>query len=363
MSVQNILSTTYDSFTNILAVTRFGIFNTLASEAGTFLIFLMTVTLAIYLFQMVKHGVVDVHGLLYFVFRGALIYGLVTGGVLWADVALPFLDNLPENIGLFVYNSTRVSFDPNAAPPNFVQILGVYIDSITDIGNKLSSRIDGDFLSFDEMTGGIAYYSMIFVSFIMVGIAFALLLVTEVFLFIFLALAPLFLVWSFLGATKNIFESYLGGIIKVMMVQIFVFAILGFFVAASDQVLDNANFQADGLPTSGVENEFLLSRMWELTFLSIIGTVTMLAVPFMATAISGGAASFGGTTTEIFKNALNSGGRGARSAAGSIAARGATAAINKIRGGGAGGAVGSAGAARASVKERAANLVRQTGRS
>ncbi len=362
MSAHNLLSTTYDSFTNILAVTRFGIFNTLASEAGTFLIFLMTVTLAMYLFQMVKHGVVDVHGLLYFGFRGALIYGLVTGGVLWADVALPFLDNLPENIGLFIYNSTRASIDPNAAAPNFVQILGIYIDSITNIGNKLSGRIDGDIFSFDEFTGAIAYFIMLVFAFLMVGVAFALLLVTEVFLFIFLALAPLFLVWSFLGATKNIFESYLGGIIKVMMVQIFVFALLGFFVAASDQVLENANFQADGLPTSGVENNFLLSRMWELTFLSIIGLVTMLAVPFMATAISGGAASFGATTTEIFKNALNSGGRGARRAAGSTA-RGTAALINKIRGGGAGGAVGSAGAARSSAKERAANLVRQTGRS
>ena len=328
----------------------------LATEVGPFLALLIAVTLAFYVLKMAVTRVFDTMGFVYFVARSSLIYSVVTGGLVWSSYVYPFLVKFGENIGIIIVTRFAGS-DAYDTTTGFAKILEKYYDQVVKVTNTLKSEvISGAALSRPELEAVMSGFLVILVTMLVVGIAFALLTLAKMFLALFLALAPLFLVWAYLGATKSIFDGYIQGLVRLIIIQILVFAILGLFTAVSGDVLAKASLAANASKTA--TDAFLLSSLWHLVLVAIIGLIMLLAVPSISGGLAGGAISVGATTTSFASGSLaNAAGglaKGAANRGKGLTKKAANVAANAVRNAG----QSNAGQA-SSARERARKIVAQ----
>jgi type IV secretory pathway VirB6-like protein len=324
----------------------------LAGQVAPFLALLIAVTLAFFVLKMAVTNVFDTMGFVYFVTRSALIYSVVTGGLVWSSYVYPFLAKFGENIGILIVTrfAGAGAYDETTG---FATILEKYYDQVVKVTNTLKGEvISGAALSGPELEAVISGFFVILVTMLVVGVAFALLTLAKMFLALFLALAPLFLVWAYLGATKSIVDGYIQGLVRLIIVQILVFAILGLFTAVSGDVLAKAKLSADA--ASAADKAFLLSSLWHLVLVSVIGAIMLFAVPSISGGLAGGAISVGATTAAFTSgavlNAAKLGGSKSAAAAGKGAAKTASYVASRVQD-----KVGKA----ASARERAQKIVRQ----
>jgi len=276
----------------------------LAKEVGPFLALLIAVTFSFYILKMATTRVFDTIGFVYFVVRSAMIYSLATAGLLWTSYAYPFISGFGESIGGVIVKR----FGGNAAyneTDGFSNVLSDYFTSVVSVTTEVKSYvINGLALSGPELEAIILSFLVIGIAILVVGIAFAILTTAKMFLMLFLGIAPLFLVWSFLGATKSLTNGYIQGLARLIIIQILVFATLGLFVSTSNDIMVQAKLSADASGHSKPDEAFLLTQMWQMLFISAIGAFMLLAVPTMATGLAGGAISVGQTTVAFTTGTL-----------------------------------------------------------
>ena len=269
----------------------------LASQVAPFLALLIAVTLAFFVLKMAVTNVFDMMGFVYFVTRSALIYSVVTGGLVWSGYVYPFLARFGENIGILIvsrFAGTNVYDDTTG----FAEVLEDYYKQVVKVTNTLKSEvISGAALSGPELEAVVSGFFVILVTMLVIGVAFALLTLAKMFLALFLALAPLFLVWAYLGATKSLVDGYIQGLVRLIIIQIMVFAVLGLFTTVSTDVLAQAQLSA-GVASSADES-FVLSSLWHLVLVSLIGLIMLFAVPSISGGLAGGAISLGATTASF----------------------------------------------------------------
>ena len=349
--MESIFSTFTSSLDDALQAVAANMTFQLGGQVGPFLALVIALTLAFYLLKMAVGRVFDIVGLIYFVWRSAVIFSLATGGLVWTGYAYPFLSQFGERVGLLVFS--RFSDASWTKEAGFNTLLADYYGNVIEASEQLRGQIDpGTVLSFAEFIGGVAGIVTIFFAMVMIAVAFAILSITKIMLFLFLALSPLFIMWAYLGATKSIFEGWMQGLVRLIIVQVLVFAALGLFISVSENLLDSAAVAIEGLSSAIEQDRFLLSQMWQLTFISVLGTIMLFAIPTVSTAMAGGAVSVGASTVAFASGTMIANAQRAAMRGTHGAHVGAKALVS---GGGAGGAVGQAGSARASAAAAASH--------
>ena len=280
------------------------VFEALSDEAVPFLTLLIAVTLAFYVFRMATRGSLDLVGMVYFVARSALVYMVVAGGVLWADVLYPFIIGFGENVGLTVY---RAFGGPLLLPEEgFGSILDAYWTGVTDASRRLFDQIEGSTLGVSgaEVVGALVGVMTNLFGIVMLVLAFAILTIAKMLLIVFLAVAPLFLVFGYVGATKTVFEGWVSGVTRVLITIVLVYTVLGLFTAASEVLLAEANAAAEAAEGEADANRFILTQMWQLCFISLMGIAMLFMVPGTAIGMAGGAISIGASTAAFATGAM-----------------------------------------------------------
>jgi len=356
--MESIFSTFTESLDDALQAVAANMTFQLGGQVGPFLALVIALTLAFYLLKMAVGRVFDIVGLVYFVWRSAAVFSMATGGLVWTGYAYPFLSQFGERIGLLVFS--RFSSASWNRTDGFNALLADYYGNVIEASEQLRSQIDpGTVLSFAEFIGGVAGIVTVFFAMVMIAVAFAILSVTKIMLFLFLALSPLFIMWAYLGATKSIFEGWMQGLVRLIIIQVLVFAALGLFVSVSENLLDSSAIEIESLASAAERDRFLLSQMWQLTFISVLGTFMLFAVPTVSAAMAGGAISVGASTVAFASGTMIA---NARNAALGSARGGLIGAQALFTGGGAGGAVGQAGSARAAAAAAGRDTARERAR-
>lgn len=287
-----------EKFDELLASTTTDVYDALASSAGAFLALLIAVALAYYFIMAACRRSIEIDGILYFIFRSMVIYGLVTGGVIWSAHALPFLNDFGQNVGATVYNGM---VDPDITDASgFATLLSNFVTQIVNSSMTANAQLasGGWMPTGDEFLGAILTGISILISVLMIAIAFCLLIATKTVLALALAIAPLFLVWMYFSSTATITQGWIKGLVTIFILQILVFAILGLILSAATKLGEDADVVLAALPTeSDQANTFILGQMLQLMLTAMIGSVLLFISPFLGTMMAGGTVMFGTSIT------------------------------------------------------------------
>jgi type IV secretion system protein VirB6 len=120
---------------------------------------------------------------------------------------------------------------------------------------------------------------------VLIGFAIFLIVLSKMFMWLLLALAPLFIILLLFGVTSRFFAGWLGALSQYFLVQVLVYAFLAFYVSLIQQSIDTLN---------GVANT--KSATWAtigpVVLLAIIGILLLSQINNMAAAIAGGVPIF-----------------------------------------------------------------------
>lgn len=287
-----------EQFDKLLAKTTTDVYDALANSAGAFLALLIAVALAYYFIMSACRRSIEIDGILYFVFRSMIIYGVVTGGVIWSSYALPFLNDFGQNVGATVYNGMVADKITDAS--GFAILLSKFVTQI--IGSSMSANAQlasgGWMPTGDEFLGAMLTGISILISVFMIAVAFCLLMATKTVLALALAVAPIFLVWMYFSSTATITQGWIKGLVTIFILQILVFAILGLILSAATELGKEAADTLAALPTeSDQKNTFILGNMLQLMLTAMIGSILLLISPFLGTMMAGGTVMFGTSIT------------------------------------------------------------------
>jgi type IV secretion system protein VirB6 len=116
---------------------------------------------------------------------------------------------------------------------------------------------------------------------ILIGFAIFLIVLSKMFMWLLLALAPLFIILLLFGVTSRFFSGWMSSLAQYFLVQVLVYAFLAFYVSLIQQSIDTLN---------GVANS--KSATWAtigpVVLLAIIGILLLSQINNMAAAIAGG---------------------------------------------------------------------------
>lgn len=116
---------------------------------------------------------------------------------------------------------------------------------------------------------------------VLIGFAIFLIVLSKMFMWLLLALAPVFILLLLFRVTSRFFSGWLGAIAQYFVVQVLVYAFLAFYVSLIQQSIDALN---------GVANT--KSATWAtigpVVLLAIIGILLLSQINNMAAAIAGG---------------------------------------------------------------------------
>lgn len=116
---------------------------------------------------------------------------------------------------------------------------------------------------------------------ILIGFAIFLIVLSKMFMWLLLALAPLFIILLLFGVTSRFFGGWMSALAQYFLVQVLVYAFLAFYVSLIQQSIDTLN---------GVANA--KSATWAtigpVVLLAIIGILLLSQINNMAAGIAGG---------------------------------------------------------------------------
>jgi type IV secretion system protein VirB6 len=116
---------------------------------------------------------------------------------------------------------------------------------------------------------------------ILIGFAIFLIILSKMFMWLLLALAPLFIILLLFGVTSRFFSGWLGAIAQYFMVQVLVYAFLAFYVSLIQQSIDALNGVAGAKSATW-------ATIGPVVLLAIIGVLLLAQINNVAAAIAGG---------------------------------------------------------------------------
>jgi len=214
-------------------------------------------------------------------FRAVLIYTLATK---WGDfqtLAYNALNDGPAAIGNVLLSAvTSANNTGTSANLNSVNGVQTALQNMWDTTNSATEA----FLQNAGITNWGPYiFAAVFyvVMAILIGFAIFLIVLSKMFMWLLLALAPLFIILLLSGVTSRFFSGWMSALVQYFLVQVLVYAFLAFYVSLIQQTIDTLN---------GVANS--KSATWAtigpVVLLAIIGILLLSQINNMAAAIAGG---------------------------------------------------------------------------
>jgi type IV secretion system protein VirB6 len=116
---------------------------------------------------------------------------------------------------------------------------------------------------------------------VLIGFAIFLIVLSKLFMWLLLALAPVFIILLLFGITSRFFSGWLSALVQYFFVQVLVYAFLAFYVSLIEQTIDALN---------GVANS--KSATWAtigpVVLLAVVGILLLSQINNVAAAIAGG---------------------------------------------------------------------------
>ena len=218
-------------------------------------------------------------------FRAVMIYVLATQ---WGDfqtLVYTALNDGPSAIGNALLSAVT-SANSTGTSANLTSVNGVQtaLQNMWDTTNTATEA----FLQNAGITNWGPYiFAAVFyvVMAILIGFAIFLIVLSKMFMWLLLALAPLFIILLLFGVTSRFFSGWMSSLAQYFLVQVLVYAFLAFYVSLIQQSIDTLN---------GVANS--KSATWAtigpVVLLAIIGILLLSQINNMAAAIAGGVPIF-----------------------------------------------------------------------
>lgn len=217
----------------------------------------------------------------YRLFRAFLIYALATS---WSDfqtLAYNALNTGPSAIGNALLSAVTTANNTGTSA-NLTSVNGVQ-NALQNVWNTTNSATEA-FLQNAGITnwGPYIFAAVFYVAMaILIGFAIFLIVLSKMFMWLLLALAPVFIILLLFGATGRFFSGWLGAVAQYFIVQVLVYAFLAFYVSLIQQSIDALN---------GVANA--KSATWAtigpVVLLAIIGILLLSQINNVAAAIASG---------------------------------------------------------------------------
>ena len=269
---QNYVSTAYQALSN--ALTSGGV-----TSVGGLLLTLYVIVWGIGIWQGTATGGPADHA--FRLFRAFLIYALATSWNDFQTLAYNGLNQGPSAIGNALLSAVT-SANSTGSSVNLTSVNGVQsaLQNMWDTTNNATQA----FLQNAGLTNWGPYiFAAVFyvVMALLIGFAIFLIILSKLFMWLLLALAPVFIILLLFGATSRFFSGWLGALVQYFLVQVLVYAFLAFYVSLIQQSIDALN---------GVANSVTVSwaTIGPVVLLAIIGVLLLSQLNNVAAAIAGG---------------------------------------------------------------------------
>lgn len=214
-------------------------------------------------------------------FRAFVIYTLATS---WGDfqtLVYNALNNGPSAIGNALL-SVVTTANNTGTSANLTSVNGVQ-NALQNMWDTTNSATEAFLQNAGITNWGPYIFAAVFyvVMALLIGFAIFLIVLSKMFMWLLLALAPVFIILLLFGVTSRFFSGWLGSIAQYFVVQVLVYAFLAFYVSLIQQSIDTLN---------GVANS--KSATWAtigpVVLLAIIGILLLSQINNVAAAIAGG---------------------------------------------------------------------------
>jgi type IV secretion system protein VirB6 len=214
-------------------------------------------------------------------FRAFLIYAMATG---WSDfqaLAYRLLNDGPSAIGNALLSAVT-SANNTGMSVNLTSVNGVQT-ALQNMWDTTNSATEAFLQNAGITNWGPYIFAAVFyvVMAVLIGFALFLIVLSKLFMWLLLALAPVFILLLLFGVTSRFFSGWTTALVQYFLVQVLVYAFLAFYVSLIQQSIDTLN---------GVANS--KSATWAtigpVVLLAIIGILLLAQINNVAGAIAGG---------------------------------------------------------------------------
>jgi type IV secretion system protein VirB6 len=212
-------------------------------------------------------------------FRAFLIYTLATS---WSDfqtLAYNAMNTGPSAIGNALLNAASAA---NAGGGSANSVSGVQ-SALQNMWDTTNSATEAFLQNAGITNWGPYIFAAVFyvVMALLIGFAIFLIVLSKLFMWLLLALAPLFIILLLFGVTTRFFGGWMSALVQYFIVQVLVYAFLAFYVSLIQQSIS---------ALSGVASS--KSATWTtigpVVLLAIIGVLLLSQINNVAAAIAGG---------------------------------------------------------------------------
>jgi len=116
---------------------------------------------------------------------------------------------------------------------------------------------------------------------ILIGFGLFLIILSKVFMWLLLGLAPVFIVLLLFGVTSRFFSGWLATLAQYFIVQVMVYAFIAFYVGLTQQFFDRLNIANNGFTTT-------FADIAPIILVAIIGILLLHQLNAVAASIAGG---------------------------------------------------------------------------
>lgn len=269
---QNYVSTAYQALSS--ALTSGG-----ATGVGGLLLTLYVIVWGIGIWQGTVSGGPADHA--FRLFRAFLIYALATGWNDFQTFAYNGMNQGPSAIGNALLSAVT-SASSTGTSANLTSVDGVQ-SALQNMWDTTNSATEAFLQNAGITNWGPYIFAAVFyvVMALLIGFALFLIILSKLFMWLLLALAPVFIILLLFGVTSRYFSGWLGALVQYFLVQVLVYAFLAFYVSLVQQSIDALNGVASSKSVSW-------GTIGPVVLLAIIGTLLLAQINNVAAAIAGG---------------------------------------------------------------------------
>ncbi|MBC9877586.1 conjugal transfer protein TrbL [Bradyrhizobium sp. INPA01-394B] len=218
-------------------------------------------------------------------FRAMMIYVLATRWGEFQTFVYTILNDGPSAIGNALLSAVT-SANNTGTSANLTSVNAVQ-SALQNMWDTTNSATEAFLQNAGITNWGPYIFAAVFyvVMAILIGFAIFLIVLSKMFMWLLLALAPLFIILLLFGVTSRFFSGWMSSLAQYFLVQVLVYAFLAFYVSLIQQSIDTLN---------GVANS--KSATWAtigpVVLLAIIGILLLSQINNIAAAIAGGVPIF-----------------------------------------------------------------------
>lgn len=214
-------------------------------------------------------------------FRAFLIYALATEWGSFQSLVYTAMNDGPAAIGNSLLNTVgsmnNTGLSINLTSVNAVQTA---LQNLWDTtGNAVAAFVKNAGIT---NPGPYVIAAILLIAMaILIGFGLFLIILSKVFMWLLLGLAPIFIVLLLFGVTSRFFSGWFATLVQYFIVQVMVYAFIAFYVGLTHQFFDRLNTANNGFTTT-------FADIAPIILVAIIGVLLLHQLNAVAASIAGG---------------------------------------------------------------------------